>query len=129
MHELSQTELDTLIAKLEEKTNEWLLKYKHLPVNDLLWRYFLASKEGAFKDIYTRLTLQKREYQTEHVISFLPTLSNRLTPKIAKVIAVSRFKTQLLMNMIIYWLLLYFSGKSHELPDDNESQKLIIDML
>ncbi|MCS3429900.1 hypothetical protein [Klebsiella sp. BIGb0407] len=129
MHELSQIELDSLIDKLEQQTIDWFLKYKQLPAKDLLWRYFSDSKKGNFKDIYTGLMLQKVDHRTVHLMSFLPLLSNRLTPKIAKVIAVSRFKTQLLMNMIIYWLILYYSGKSNELPGDNESQKLIVDML
>lgn len=129
MNELSQTELDMLIATLEEQTNDWLLKYKQLPADDLLWRYFLESKKGNFKDIYTRLMLHKGDHRTVHLMSFLPMLSNRLTPKIAKIISVSRFKTQLLMNMIIYWLILYYSGKLNDLPSYTESKKLIFDML
>jgi len=129
MHELSQTELDTLMVKLEEHTLSWFLRNQHLPVSERLWRYYLASKKGVFEEIYGRLIVQQTDHRTVHLMSFLPVLSNRLTPKIAKMISVSRFKTQLLINMIIYWLILYYSGKPTELPGQNESQALILGML
>lgn len=129
MHELSQNELDTLMIKLEVQTQGWFLRYQHLPANELLWRYYLESKRGIFETIYGRLIVHQADHRTVHLMSFLPMLSNRLTPEIAKIISVPRFKTQLLMNMIIYWLILYYSGKPNELPSDNESQALILGML
>jgi len=129
MHELSQTELDTLMVKLEEQTLNWFLRNQHLPASERLWRYYLASKKGGFEEIYGRLIAHETDHRTVHLMSFLPILSNRLTPKIAKMISVSRFKTQLLINMIIYWLILYYSGKPNELPGHNESQALILGML
>ncbi|WP_299999627.1 hypothetical protein [uncultured Cedecea sp.] len=117
------------MGELEEKTIGWFLRCQHLPVNQQLWQYFLVSKKGRFEEIYTRLIVRQWDHKTVHLISSLPALSNRLTPKIAKIVSVSRFKMQLLINMIIYWLILYYSGKSKEIPSDNEGQKLIGEML
>lgn len=129
MHALSQTELDRLMGELEALTLNWFANNRHLAANEQLWRYYLASKKGAFVDIYSRLLIRESENRTVHLLALLPTLSNALTPKIAKALSVSRFKMQWIINMIIYWLILDYSGQSGELPGASESQKLIRDRL